>query len=98
MNPYFGISDFFFRSEWQHRGSHHWHDDAPDTETAAPTEIAAFVDLWISCVNTAVALCEVSDDQLFYSALCANYLPVALLPSAVENCVEDLKILLQHVQ
>jgi len=36
-----------------------WLDDAPDTETAAPTEIAAFVDRWVSWVNTAVAPGEV---------------------------------------
>ena len=49
MKPYFGISAFFFRSECQHLSSQHWHgllwlDDAPDTENAAPAEIAAFVD------------------------------------------------------
>jgi len=70
--PYFGISDFFVCSEWQHRGSQHWHgllwlDDAPDTETAAPTEIAAFVNRWASCVNTAVAPGEVPDDQFFFT-------------------------------
>jgi len=101
MKPYFGISDFFVRSERQHRGSQHWHgllwlDDAPDTET--PTEIAAFVDCWVSCVNTAVAPGEVPDDQFIYAAPSANYQPAAMLLSAVENRVEDLKILLQHVQ
>jgi len=60
MKPYFGISDFFVRSEWHHRASQHWHgllwlDDGPNTETAAPTEIAVFVNCWVSCVNTAVA-------------------------------------------
>jgi len=104
MKPYFGISDFFVRSEWQHQGAQHWHgllwlDDAPDTETAAHTEIPAFVDRWVSCVNTTtVAPGEVPDDQLFYAAPSANYQPAAMLLSAVENHVEDQKILLQHVQ
>ena len=103
MKLYSGISDFFVCSEWQHRGSQHWHgllwlDNASDTETGAPTEIAAFVDRWVSCVNAAVASGEVPDDQFFHAAPSANYQPAAMLLSAVENRVEDLKILLQHVQ
>jgi len=83
MKPYLGFSDFFVRSEWQHWGSQHWHgllwhDDASDTETAVPVKIAASVDRWVSCVNTAIGPGEVPDDQFFDAVPSANYQPAAM--------------------
>ncbi|CAC5399806.1 unnamed protein product [Mytilus coruscus] len=61
------ISDYYYRVEFQQRGSPHihmvlWSSDAPDFESAEEQVIADFVDLYISC-----NLPDEEDDEKFHS-------------------------------
>ena len=55
------VVHFFYRIEFQQRGSPHahgvvWIKDAPDPETDSPQTVAAFVDRYVSCELPSVAL------------------------------------------
>ena len=59
--PIGSVVHFFYRIEFQQRGSPHahgvvWIKDAPDPETDSPQTIAAFVDRYVSCELPSVAL------------------------------------------
>jgi hypothetical protein len=60
LKPILKVKDFWWRFEWQHRGSSHvhgffWLEDAPsidDLDLNKPEDLAKFVDYWDSRVST----------------------------------------------
>jgi hypothetical protein len=60
IKPKFKVKEFWWRYEWQHRGSSHvygflWLEDAPSIDslnTKDPVEIQAFIDFWDKHIST----------------------------------------------
>jgi hypothetical protein len=60
LKPKFGIKDFWWRFEWQHRGSSHihgflWFDGAPSVDhldLKDPIQLQNFIDYWDERVST----------------------------------------------
>ncbi|XP_067930922.1 uncharacterized protein [Watersipora subatra] len=59
LTPYFLIDDYWYRFEWQHRGSLHvhglaWLQNAPNTQTCTQLELTSYWDKYVCTWNPAI--------------------------------------------
>jgi hypothetical protein len=99
LTPYFGITDHWYRYEWQHRGSLHvhglaWLDDCPDTRNCTEAEVVQHWDRYVSTWNPAM---EQNDNPVDFFWRVDTH-PCTIPCQDVDNLSQDIKNLVNICQ
>ena len=99
LKPYLNLSDYWFRFEWQHRGSLHvhglaWLPDAPDAQQADPQTIKNYWNQYVSSWNPAMQ--PVDDPEHFFWHVQQH--PCNVPYANIQNLPRDLQDLVNLVQ
>ena len=94
LQPYLGFTDSWYRSEWQARGSGHFHclfwiPDSPSLGPKTPIELAEFAQYW------GFRITAVNPDQ--YRRPDARN-PASLAPGAIQNTSDQFAALANRLQ
>ena len=99
LKPYLNLSDYWFRFEWQHRGSLHvhglaWMPNAPDAQQADPQTIQNFWNRYVSTWNPAM---QPGDDPEHFFWHVQQH-PCNVPYANIQNLPRDLQDLVNLVQ
>ena len=99
LKPYLDIVDYWYRFEWQNRGSFHvhglaWLRDPPDSQTSTEIELSTYWDKYVSTWNTAI---QPNENPVNFHWPVNNH-PCSTIPQQVQNLHDYLKDLINICQ